>query len=90
MTPAQARDLSAVSLPEGWTITVHEDADRVWGVSLWDATGREVGYAARPARRGNKIEGWLLNDAGAARLPLSRLCGALWRLSYPVATPSKE
>ena len=87
MTPAQARDLAAVSLPEGWTITVHEDADRVWGVSLWDATGREVGYAAR---RGNKIEGWLLNDAGAARLPLSRLCRALWRLSYPVATPSKE
>lgn len=88
MSPAQTRDLAAVRLPEGWTITVHEDADRVWGVSLWDATGREVGYAARP-RRANKIEGWLLND-GAARLPLSRLCGALWRLSYPVATPSKE
>jgi hypothetical protein len=87
VSPAQTRDLAAVRLPEGWTITVHDDA-RVWGVSLWDATGREVGYAAR--RRGNKIEGWLLNDAGAARLPLSRLCGALWRLSYPVATPSKE
>ena len=87
MSPAQTRDLAAVRLPEGWTVTVHEDADRVWGVSLWDATGREVGYAAR---RGRSIKGWLLNDAGAARLPLSRLCRALWRLSYPVATPSKE
>ena len=83
MSPAQTRDLAAVRLPEGWTVTVHEDADRVWGVSLWDATGREVGYAARRGK--GKIEGWLLNDAGAARLPLSRLCKALWRLSYPVA-----
>jgi hypothetical protein len=85
MTPAQARDLSAVSLPEGWTITVHDD-DRVWGVSMWDATGREAGYAAR---RGRAVHGWVLSD-GTARLPLSRVCRALWRLSYPVATPSEE
>lgn len=95
MTPAQIRDLSAVSLPEGWTVTVHATyggADetliltptdhpraRAWGVSL-HAAGREVGYAAR---RGNGVEGWILDGEEAARLLLSRMTRALWRLAYP-------